>query len=243
MLMRLNKFLATAGVASRRKCDELILSGKIKVNGNTVKTLGVQVDENVDIVEFEGKKLTLPQQFVYIKLNKPKGYLCTSSDDRNRKTVFDIVKIPNVRLFCIGRLDYDTEGLILITNDGKFAQNIIHPSSEIKKQYICKVEGEMKESELAVLRAGVVEADGNRLPKAKVEVINVEQLANKTATKLRITINEGKNRQIRRMFDGIGREILLLKRIAIGDIKLGGLNRGQFKPLTEKEMQCIGSLI
>ena len=241
--MRLNKFLATAGVASRRKCDELILSGKIKVNGNTVKTLGVQVDENVDIVEFEGKKLTLPQQFVYIKLNKPKGYLCTSSDDRNRKTVFDIVKIPNVRLFCIGRLDYDTEGLILITNDGKFAQNIIHPSSEIKKQYICKVEGEMKESELAVLRAGVVEADGNRLPKAKVEVINVEQLANKTATKLRITINEGKNRQIRRMFDGIGREILLLKRIAIGDIKLGGLNRGQFKPLTEKEMQCIGSLI
>ena len=242
--MRLNKFLATAGIASRRKCDEIIQSGQITINGKVVTELGTQVDENKDIVIYNGKELKLPTDFIYLKLNKPKGYLCTSSDDRNRKTVFDIVKYPDQRLFTIGRLDYDTEGLLLLTNDGAFAQKIIHPSSEIRKEYICKVEGTLKESELAVLRAGVVEKDGTKLPKAKVEVLNTISAENKPiTTKVKITINEGKNRQIRRMFDGIGRKILLLKRVAIGGIKLGGLNRGEFKPLTQKEIECIGSLM
>ena len=242
--MRLNKFLATAGIASRRKCDEIIQSGQITINGKVVTELGTQVDENKDIVIYNGKELKLPTDFIYLKLNKPKGYLCTSSDDRNRKTVFDIVKYPDQRLFTIGRLDYDTEGLLLLTNDGAFAQKIIHPSSEIRKEYICKVEGTLKESELAVLRAGVVEKDGTKLPKAKVEVLNTISAENKPiATKVKITINEGKNRQSRRMFDGIGRKILLLKRVAIGGIKLGGLNRGEFKPLTQKEIECIGSLM
>ena len=242
--MRLNKFLATAGIASRRKCDELILNGEISVNGKVITALGTQIDENIDSVIYNGKELKLPTNFIYLKLNKPKGYLCTSSDDRNRKTVFDIVKLPEQRLFTIGRLDYDTEGLLLLTNDGAFAQKIIHPSSEVRKEYVCKVEGTLKESELAVLRKGVVEKDGTRLPKAKVEILGTVATESKPiATKLKITITEGKNRQIRRMFEGIGRKILLLKRVAIGDIKLGGLNRGEFKPLTEKEKQCIGSLI
>ena len=242
--MRLNKFLATAGIASRRKCDEIIESGQISVNGKIVKALGVQVDENKDVVVYNGKELKLPTNFVYFKLNKPKGYLCTASDDKNRKTVFDIVNLPNLRLFTIGRLDYDTEGLLLLTNDGAFAQKIIHPSSEIRKEYVCKVEGTLKESELAVLRKGVVEKDGTRLPKAKVEILGTVATENKPiATKVKIIINEGKNRQIRRMFEGIGRKILLLKRVSIGDIKLGGLNRGEYKPLTEKEKECIGSLI
>lgn len=242
--MRLNKFLATAGIASRRKCDELILNGEISVNGKVITALGTQIDENIDSVIYNGKELKLPTNFIYLKLNKPKGYLCTSSDDRSRKTVFDIVKLPEQRLFTIGRLDYDTEGLLLLTNDGAFAQKIIHPSSEVRKEYVCKVEGTLKESELAVLRKGVVEKDGTRLPKAKVEILGTVATENKPiATKLKITITEGKNRQIRRMFEGIGRKILLLKRVAIGDIKLGGLNRGEFKPLTEKEKQCIGSLI
>ena len=242
--MRLNKFLATAGIASRRKCDELILNGEISVNGKVITALGTQIDENIDSVIYNGKALKLPTNFIYLKLNKPKGYLCTSSDDRSRKTVFDIVKLPEQRLFTIGRLDYDTEGLLLLTNDGAFAQKIIHPSSEVRKEYVCKVEGTLKESELAVLRKGVVEKDGTRLPKAKVEILGTVATENKPiATKLKITITEGKNRQIRRMFEGIGRKILLLKRVAIGDIKLGGLNRGEFKPLTEKEKQCIGSLI
>lgn len=240
--MRLNKFLATAGVASRRKCDEIILSGKIEVNGKKVNELGLQVDENKDIITFNGKGLQLPSTFVYLKINKPKGYICSNNDDKKRKTIYGLVNFPNVRLFSVGRLDYETEGLLILTNDGNFAHKIIHPSSNIEKEYICKIEGKILESELAVLRNGVVEKDGTKLPKAKVEV--VEEIKNKNnlgiITKLSIKISEGKNRQIRRMFEGIGRNIVFLKRIAIGELKLGGLNRGEYKLLTEKEKKCFG---
>ena len=249
--MRLNKFLATCGVASRRKCDEIIASGKISVNGKPVSELGLVINEKKDKVEFNGKILALPKDFVYIKLNKPKGFMCTQSDDRQRKTIFDLVKIPNVRLFNVGRLDYDTEGLILLTNDGDFAEKLIHPSFEIEKEYYCTIEGEIKESELAVLRKGVV-INGERLPGARVKVLSVgEEPSSKRhkdgkirkRTKLSVTITQGLNRQIRRSFEAIGKDIILLKRVRIGDIKLGGLSRGQFKELTEKEKLCINSYI
>ena len=170
------------------------------------------------------------------------GYLCTSQDDRKRKTVFDIVSVKDARLFCVGRLDYNTEGLLIITNDGVFAEKLIHPSFDIEKEYHCTVKGELKESELAVLRAGVVE-NGTRLPKAKVKVLAIENTPNGKRTKLSIKIKEGLNRQIRRMFKVINRDIILLKRVAIGDITLGGLPRGQFKPLTQKEILCLDSYI
>lgn len=247
--MRLNKFLATCGVASRRKCDEIIKSGEVLVNGKPVTELGITINEKKDKVEYQGKTLTLPESFVYIKLNKPKGFLCTSSDDRSRKTVFDLVNGAGNRLFCIGRLDYDTEGLLLLTNDGDFAEKLIHPSFDIEKEYYCTIEGEIKESELAVLRKGVV-INGERLPGAKVKILSVSDEPScrrhkdkvlRKRTKLSVTITQGLNRQIRRSFEAIGKDIILLKRVRIGQIKLGGLSRGEYKNLTEKEKECISS--
>ncbi|MDD4815834.1 MAG: pseudouridine synthase [Clostridia bacterium] len=239
--MRLNKFLASVGVASRRKCDEIILAGEVSVNGKPVTELGTQINENKDIIIYKEKTLKLPSEFFYLKLNKPKGYICSASDDKGRKTVFDIVKIPNVRLFTVGRLDYNTEGLLLITNDGQMAQSLIHPSFDIEKEYYCTIEGEIKQSELAVLSAGVVE-NGVRMPKAKITVIKATKKAGGKIekTRLSIKINEGQNRQIRRMFEAIGKDIVLLKRVAIGEIKLGGLQRGEFKKLSKKEMEVLG---
>lgn len=236
--MRLNKFLASCGIASRRKCDLLITNGEVIVNGEVCTNLGMQINEKKDKVSVNGKPCTFKQENVYIKLNKPKGVVSSSSDDKGRKTVLDLVKIPNVRLFNIGRLDYDTEGLILLTNDGDFAQLITHPSFEIEKTYIANIEGQVKESELAVMRAGVV-VDGERMPPCKIKQITTLK---EGETRLQITINEGKNRQIRRMFEAIGRRISLLKRISVGPIKLGGLSRGEFKHLTPEEVASITRL-
>ncbi len=232
-MMRLNKFLANAGVASRRKCDQLIEAGLVTVNGQIVNTLGTTINEKKDKVICEGKAVCLPSSFVYIKLNKPKGYTCTASDERGRKTIYDLIESEE-RLFSIGRLDYDTEGLIFLTNDGDFANRIAHPRHGTEKEYRVNVEGEVKESELAVLRKGVVK-DGERMPEAKVKWLSFEN----GTTKLSVTINEGQNRQVRRMFEGIGREIKLLKRVRIGGVKLGGLKRGEWRDLTEDELNLL----
>ncbi len=231
--MRLNKYLAMCGVASRRKCDNIIKEGRILVNGKLVTSLGIDINEKKDKVNLDGNLLSLPSSFVYIKLNKPKGYACTRSDEKGRKTIYQLIDCEE-RLFSIGRLDYDTEGLILLTNDGDFANKIAHPKFHLEKEYRVSVEGEMKESELAVLRNGVV-VDGQRLPKCKVKFISFEN----NITKLSVVIDEGQNRQIRRMFEGIGRDIKLLKRIRIGLVKLGGLSRGQWKDLTEEELNLL----
>lgn len=232
-MMRLNKFMASSGVASRRKCDQLISGGKVCVNGKVVDTLGEVINEKKDKVTCEGKAICLPSSFVYIKFNKPKGYTCTASDEKGRKTIFDLIK-SDERLFSIGRLDYDTEGLLLLTNDGDFANRIAHPRNAVEKEYKVNVEGEVKESEMAVLRKGVV-TDGERMPSAKVKWLSFEN----GVTKLSVVIDEGQNRQVRRMFEGIGREIKLLKRVRIGGVKLGGLKRGEFKDLTEDELNLL----
>lgn len=228
--MRINKYLALCGVASRRKSEEYIKDGKVSVNGKILTDLSYKVNIKSDTVCLNGEKLSLPQNYVYYKLNKPKGYMCTASDDRNRKTIYDLVKSP-VRLFSIGRLDYDTEGLIILTNDGDIAQKISHPSHETEKEYIVKIEGLIKESELAVLRAGVIE-NGVRMPSAKVEMLDIKD----GNSRVSVTIHEGQNRQIRRMFDCIGKTIIMLKRVRIGNIKLGGLKRGEYKPLNQYEL-------
>lgn len=229
--------MAQSGIASRRKCDELILSGKVKVNGKVVTTLGTFVDEQKDVVEFEGQKIKPVEKLVYIKLNKPKGYVCTAKDEKGRKTVYDLIPKEEGRVFTVGRLDYDTEGLLLFTNDGEVADKLAHPRNEIKKVYIAKVEGTLKESELAVLRAGVV-LKNEKLPPAKVEYKGNGQ----GFTKLQITIKEGKNHQIKKMFEGIGRKLLFLKRVQIGEIKLGGLSRGHYKHLTQTEIDLIKNI-
>ena len=231
--MRLNKFLSNSGVASRRKCDDLISSGKVYVNGKQVNEFGLQINEKKDKVMVDGKVITLPSSFVYIKLNKPKGYACSAKDEKGRKTIYELINCSE-RLFSIGRLDYDTEGLILLTNDGDFANKVAHPRYNTEKEYRVTAEGEIKESELAVMRRGAV-VDGQRMPSARVEKLSYEN----GFTKLSVVIDEGQNRQVRRMFEAIGHQIKLLKRVRIGNVKLGGLSRGEYKDLTQQELDSL----
>lgn len=228
--MRLNKFLSTCGVASRRKSEELISSGRVSLNGIVVQSLATVVDEKKDVVLVDGKQISLPNEFVYLKFNKPKGYACTSNDERGRKTIFDLVQ-SDVRLFNVGRLDYDTEGLLLLTNDGDFANLVTHPKFHFEKEYVVTVEGEIKEGDLAVLRRGVVE-NGVRMPSAKVKLLSFDGKFSKVS----VIIDEGQNHQVRRMFDALGKSIKLLKRVRIGNVHLGGLYRGKTKPLTDEEI-------
>ena len=198
MSMRLNKFLSSCGVASRRKCEEIILAGKVSVNGKVTNVLSTIVNEKVDKVEVDGVAIKLPAQFVYLKMNKPKGYACTASDERGRKTIFDLLE-SDVRLFNVGRLDYDTEGLLLLTNDGDFANLVTHPKYHFEKEYIVTAEGEVKEGDLAVLRKGVV-IDGQRMPTARVKLLSFDGKWSKVS----VVIDEGQNHQVRRMFEAIG---------------------------------------
>lgn len=229
--MRLNKFLATCGVASRRKCDEIIKSGAVIVNDSVVDNPATDVDSKSDVVKYNDQILKLPEEFVYLKMNKPKGYASTASDEKGRKTIFDLLENKDVRLFNVGRLDYDTEGLIILTNDGNFANLITHPKFSFDKEYIVTVEGKMVESEFAVLRRGPV-VDGVRMPAARIKPISFDG----KYTKVSVVIDEGQNRQVRRMFEAIGKDIRLLKRVRIGNVKLGNLYRGEVKNLTQEEI-------
>jgi len=230
--MRLNKFLSCAGIASRRHSDELISAGKIFVNGK-VATQGMIINEKKDKVVYDGKEISLPSSFVYIKLNKPKGYICSASDEKGRKTIYELIDTDE-RLFSVGRLDYDTEGLIILTNDGDFANKIAHPSFALEKEYHVTIEGKIQESELAVMRKGAI-VDGNRMPSARVKFLSEDE----KTTKISVVINEGQNRQVRRMFEAIGRTIVLLKRVRIGEVKLGGLSRGEYRDLKEDELNSL----
>ncbi len=232
--MRLNKYIAECGVASRRGADKLIADGAVKVNNRTVTTLGVDINTDNDTVTVNGQKIALVNRYVYIMLNKPKGCVTTVKDDKGRKTVMDYIPQKDKRLFPIGRLDYDTEGLVLLTNDGDLAYKITHPSHEIPKTYVAKVEGDVPEAELAKLRNGI-ELDGITTHRAKIKKLGFEE----GISRIEITIFEGKNRQVRRMFEYIGFNVAFLKRIQIGDLKLGGLGRGMSRYLTDREIDLI----
>lgn len=236
--MRLNKFLASAGIASRRKCDEIILSGEVSINGKQIKKLGVQVDETKDIVRYKGKILKKTENFIYLKLNKPKGYLCTKKDTKKRKTVYELITTTQ-RIFTVGRLDFNTEGLLILTNNGEITQALIHPSFELEKEYHCTIKGDIKNNEIEKLKNGVI-FEKQKLPKAKVNIISKELDKNNViTTKLSIIINQGINRQIRKMLSGINKKIISLKRVRIAEIKLGDLKIGEYKNLTEQEMNII----
>ena len=231
--MRINKFLAECGVASRRACDKLIEDGKVKVNGR-VASLGQEIDENNDSVNCEGKKVARAKKFEYYVINKPKRCVCTVKDDKGRKTVMDYLPKNTARIFPVGRLDYDSEGLLLFTNDGDFANRLTHPSSEVPKTYLVKTEGEVSDGAIAKLRAGV-EIDGKVTNKCKIRVIE----SCKDYTKMHVTITEGRNREIRKMFETVGKNVDFLKRIKIGDLALHGLNRGEVRKLTPEEIEYL----
>ena len=232
--MRLNKYLAASGVASRRESDKLINEGKVTVNGKTA-SLGADVNED-DQIYVNGARVTIKKNEYYI-LNKPKGYICSVSDEKGRKTVIDLMPVNVGRIYPVGRLDYDSEGLLILTTDGELAQHLTHPSNTVSKTYLVKIEGTITETVLNPIRSGI-EIDGYITKKCKAHIVET----NKEYTKIHITLTEGKNREIRKMFAAIGKEVMLLKRIKIGEINLRGLDRGAYRKLTVAEVAYLNSI-
>ena len=234
--MRINKFLSTLGIASRRAIDKYIDEGKIVVNGN-IASPGMDIDEN-DTILIDGKKIEtkINEDKVYFMLNKPLEVLSASSDDRGRKTVVDLIK-TNKRVFPIGRLDYMTSGLILLTNDGDLFNRIVHPKSEIYKKYYIKIFGEIKKSEIDELKKGILLDDGKTLP-AKISGVKYD----KNKTSMYISIREGRNRQVRRMIEKFGYKVLILRREKIGELSLGDLPEGKYRELTNEEIEYLYSI-
>lgn len=232
--MRINKYLAQCGVASRRECDRLIAEGKVTVNGRPAG-LGDDVNDG-DNIKVEGRPVSVKKNEYYL-LHKPKGYLCTVSDDKGRKTVMDILGDGVGRVYPVGRLDYDSEGLLILTTDGELAQHLMHPSNEVPKTYLVKVEGRLTEADLNPIRSGI-EIDGYVTKKCRAHIVET----NKDYTKVELVLREGKNREIRKMFAAIGREVTLLKRTKVGELSLRGLDRGAFRKLTPAEVEYLKSI-
>ena len=235
--MRINKFLAECGVGSRRSCDGLINEGAVKVNGKVCQ-LGAEIDEYHDLVTVNGKTVSnASKKYEYYMLNKPKGYVCTVKDDKDRKTVMELLPVTKSRLYPVGRLDYDSEGLLIMTNDGDLTFRLTHPKNEIPKTYTVKIEGTVNENQLDALRAGTV-IDGHKTSKANIKIME----SAKDFTKLAVTITEGKNRQIRKMFETLNKEVIFLKRVKIGNLSLTGLNRGECRKLRKEEVDYLKNL-
>jgi 23S rRNA pseudouridine2605 synthase len=235
--MRINKFLASTGLASRRKCEEYVSSGRVTINGKVETNLAFDVSEK-DVVKVDGKKVTPPESFTYLMMHKPKGYLTTISDDRDRKTVMELLPEQFKTLKPIGRLDYNSEGLLIFTNDGDTAQRVMRPDSEVVKTYSVKVEGEVTLDDATEMEKGVTLVDGTKFKECKVKIVEVKD----RKTKLEVQITEGKNREIRKIFDKFGYNVIFLKRVAIGTIKLGGLTRGTCRLLRPSEVMFLKSL-
>lgn len=235
--MRINKYLSSAGLASRRKCEEYVLQGRVKVNGEVVSNLAFDVSET-DKVFVDGERLVLPNKYTYLMMHKPKGFLTTLSDDRERKTVMDLLPNEFKMLKPIGRLDYNSEGLLLFTNDGDVAQNVMRPAKEVVKTYSVKVEGEVASGDVVEMEKGVETINGEKFRPCKIKVLEIKE----RKTKLEVQITEGKNREIRKIFDKFGYNVIFLKRVAIGTIKLGGLTRGTCRLLKPSEIEYLKSL-
>lgn len=230
---RLQKYIASCGVCSRRKAEELILEKRVKVNGIIVEELGVKIDENVDCVTIDGKEIVKCDKKIYIKLHKPEGYITTSKDQFGRKTVLDLIDIDD-RVYPIGRLDYDTSGLLILTNDGDLANKLMHPKYHIYKTYVAKIDGVINVNALEKLKTGVFIEDYKTSP-AKVRLIN----SINNSSEVEISIYEGKNRQVRKMFEAVGHNVSKLKRVSFGKINLKGLSLGQWAYLAEEEIQFL----
>ncbi len=235
--MRLQKYLALCGVASRRNAEKLIAEGHVSVNGNVTTEMGVQVDEEHDRVLVDGKPVRMETEKHYLAYYKPIGEVTTVSDPEGRETVMDKFRDYPVRLYPVGRLDYDSEGLLLLTNDGEMMQHLLHPSHEVPKCYLCRVSNQVTEEELRRLRQGVM-IEGRLTSPAEVRLVRYETFASVVL----VTIHEGRNRQVRRMFEAIGHEVVALRRVGFGPIKLGDLPRGMWRHLTDTEVRRLKEL-
>ncbi len=234
--IRLQKHLSECGVASRRKAEELIEQGKVKIHGH-VAVLGAKVDPKRDKVTVRGKTVTAVNEKYYIMLNKPRGFVTTASDELGRKNVCDLVADAGVRLFPVGRLDRDSEGLIIMTNDGDFANRLTHPSSHVNKTYRVTVKGEASEEKLLEMKEGILLDGKKTLP---CDCFIAERKPDRTV--LIFILNEGRNRQIRRMCEAVGLTVIRLKRTEIAGVKLGMLPQGKWRPLNEREMRRLTNI-
>jgi 23S rRNA pseudouridine2605 synthase len=231
--MRLQKYLASCGVASRRKCEEYILQGRVEVNGIKITELGTKVGSE-DTVTCDHQIVKCVNQYEYYALNKPVGYVTTAMDEKDRPTVLDIIKDSQTRIFPVGRLDYNTSGLLILTNDGELTYALTHPKHAVNKTYHVKVKGKVSDAAISKLKNGIL-IDGRKTAPAIAEIIQMSP----SSTMLSITIHEGRNRQIRKMCDAVGHSVLKLVRISIGDITLEGLTTGQYRKLTESEITYL----
>ncbi|SHJ65911.1 23S rRNA pseudouridine2605 synthase [Caminicella sporogenes DSM 14501] len=235
--MRLQKYIAMAGIASRRKAEEYIKQGKVKVNGKIVTEMGVKIDPDKDEVYFNGKKVFIQDKKIYIMLNKPEGYVTTLSDEFNRPKVIDLISGIDERIYPIGRLDYNTSGLLLLTNDGDLTNKLTHPKNHIDKIYIAKIKGIITAEKMKKFCSGI-DIGGYITAPANIKLIEKY----KKNCLVKIIIHEGKNRQIRRMMDILGHPVITLKRIAIGKLSLGNLKKGSWRYLSEKEVNYLKSI-
>ncbi|CAM5792129.1 MULTISPECIES: pseudouridine synthase [Brevibacillus] len=234
---RLQKVLANAGVASRRHCEELIVQGRVQVNGQIVKELGTRVDPDNDKIKVDGKLVHLERK-IYVLLYKPTGYITSVSDPQGRRVVVDLLKGIKERVYPVGRLDYDTSGLLLLTNDGEMAHMLTHPSYEMDKVYRAWVKGVPAREKVSQLESGIRLEDGMTAP-AQAKLLKTTSARDRSL--LELTIHEGRNRQVRRMCEAIGHPVLSLERIQLGFLTLEGLQPGQYRPLTSAEVEKIKS--
>lgn len=232
MKIRLNKYLAQAGVASRREADRMIVEGRVSLNGKTVESLGVLIDERTDKVEVDGKRIKLKNgPHLYLILNKPPGYLVTVRDPFKRPTVMDLLPSLKQRVYPVGRLDLSSEGLLLFTNDGDIAYRLMHPKYRVMKEYLVRVEPKPKPTTLGRLEKGIY-LDGKKTAPAKIRMITTAKMG----TQLKVELFEGRKRELRRMFEAVGHKVLALKRIRFGSLTLGKLKKGQWRHLSQKEL-------
>lgn len=231
--VRLQKYLADCGIASRRKSEELIAAGKVRVNGQTAK-IGDKVDPKKDQVTVEGRKVRQDNELRYIMLHKPRGFISTMSDEMDRKCVAQLVADVGTRVYPVGRLDRDSEGLLLFTNDGAFANNMTHPSKHVSKVYRVTIRPDITEDQVAQMMTGMM-IDGKKTLPAEVRV--VQKYADRTV--LEVTLCEGRNRQIRKMCEALGLEVARLKRISVGSVRLGMLQQGKWRDLTPQEVAAL----
>ncbi len=238
-LERLQKVLASCGVASRRKCEEIISSGRVKVNGEVVTELGTKVSKK-DIIELDGKML-IREELVYYVLNKPTGYLTTLSDPKGRRTILDLLdqETKKIRIFPIGRLDYDTSGVLLLTNDGELSYRLTKSSKNVEKTYQARVDGIITQEAVTNLIKGVM-IDGVMTKRAKLEVVSLDR-ENKSSL-IKLTISEGRNRQVRKMCEAVGFPVKKLKRVEFAGISIEGLGVGDYRPLKPHEIKKLYSL-
>ncbi len=232
--IRLQKYLALGGVASRRKCEELIAQGHVSINGSVVTEMGMRVVEG-DKVTLDGKPVEPAEQKVYIAFYKPTNVVTTASDPEGRQTAVSFFKDLGVRVFPVGRLDYETEGLLFMTNDGDWANRITHPSFNLDKEYLVKVKGLVEDAQIRALQNGVMLEGKRTWPAAITEVKRGGMI-----TQLNVTIHEGRNRQVRKMLEAVGHEVVFLKRVRVGNVSIGDLKASQWRPLSNTEISGLG---